>query len=74
MGGHGSAEVGMQSLGRGGKDIQPLTQSWHYDHIGRNTELCTLIATVSGCVPRSVAREEGHASGWPGWLPHPAAF
>lgn len=37
-------------------------------------ELCPLTATVSGSVSRSVAKEEGPASGWPGWLPHPAAF
>lgn len=44
------------SLGRVSKDIQPLSLSpRYYGHIGQNTELCPLTATVSGFVWRSVA-------------------
>lgn len=77
-GGHGSAEEGAYGLGGGGQGwaghLAHSPGPGHHDHIGWNTEFCTLTATVCGCVLRSVARKEDHASGWPGWLPHPTAF
>lgn len=51
------------SLAEVGRTSGPLAWSRACAHIGWNTGLRPLTATVSGCVLRSVAKEEGHASG-----------
>lgn len=63
-----------RSLGGRRKAVQPIPSPRALGSHWLETELCPLTATVSGSVSRSVAKEEGPASGWPGWLPHPAAF
>lgn len=62
------------SLGRGGKDIQPtplsraLRSPW-LEHRTLPTDSNSLWMCPTEC-----GQEEEHVSGWPGWLPDPAAF